>query len=117
MKEKIRCPKCGWVPVPRSHWECFCGHLWNTFDTAGKCPVCNKSWSVTQCFWPEDGGCGEISLHIDWYADLDRKLKDGLMEMFKYKPVIKKEARWQSVLHIKQIHHSPDKQLFHVTSF
>lgn len=36
--------------------------LWNTFDTAGKCPRCHKQWEVTQCL-----ACHCYSPHLDWY--------------------------------------------------
>ena len=62
---RIRCPKCFWVPKKDSLWQCGprCGHRWNTFDTAGKCPRCAKQWAVTQCTC-----CGVYSAHGDWYV-------------------------------------------------
>lgn len=61
---RIRCPKCRWVPCKDSRWCCLpeCGMIWNTFDTAGKCPRCSKQWVVTQCL-----ACHKRALHVDWY--------------------------------------------------
>ena len=77
MAEKIACPKCGWEPDGRPHWSCSCGHHWNTFETAGRCPSCGKHWKNTQCI-PFAGGCSEWSLHLDWYRDLDDWLEEEL---------------------------------------
>ena len=44
---KIRCPHCSWEPDGGAHWACTCDHVWNTFDTAGVCPSCNKKWEDT----------------------------------------------------------------------
>ena len=73
--EKIRCPRCQWVPSPASAWTCilgpdvgpeppfsWCGTSWNTFDTAGRCPGCQHQWTWTSCL-----RCHEWSLHMDWY--------------------------------------------------
>jgi hypothetical protein len=60
----IECPKCEWQPDGKPHWSCSCGHTWNTFDTKGKCPSCNKQWEVTYC-----PGCGHTSTRKDWYID------------------------------------------------
>lgn len=67
---QIRCPKCEWEPDGRPHWQCSCGHIWNTFDTQGKCPKCKMIHRSTQCI-PFAGGCSGISPHHDWYADLE----------------------------------------------
>jgi len=72
---KIACPKCNWEPSPSDRWTCTCGHIWNTFDTAGRCPVCKKQWDKTQCLGPFVGGCTEWSPHLDWYRNLDDWLK------------------------------------------
>ncbi len=77
MTEKIACPKCGWEPDGAPYWSCTCGHSWNTFDTAGKCPSCGKQWKDTQCI-PHAGGCWEWSPHIDWYHHLDDWLKEEI---------------------------------------
>lgn len=65
----IRCPKCSWVPNANCKWKCsVCNTRWNTFDTRGQCPNCNKVYETTQC--PKHvGGCGQFSLHKDWYED------------------------------------------------
>ncbi|MFM9947684.1 MAG: hypothetical protein ACKV1O_07075 [Saprospiraceae bacterium] len=74
---KIECPKCSWEPDGQAHWQCSCGTVWNTFDTAGRCPSCKKQWKHTCC--PTDpGGCGQWSLHLDWYKNLDKWLEDEL---------------------------------------
>jgi hypothetical protein len=36
---RIRCPLCDWSPRKEDKWFCSCGHMWNTFDTGGVCPV------------------------------------------------------------------------------
>lgn len=61
---QIRCPRCGWRPRQHDRWMCepSCRMLWNTFDTAGKCPRCHKQWEVTQCL-----ACHCYSPHLDWY--------------------------------------------------
>lgn len=72
---KIECPKCRWEPDGGPHWQCSCGTVWNTFDTAGRCPSCSKQWEQTCC--PTDpGGCGKWSPHVDWYKDLDEWLEE-----------------------------------------
>ncbi len=65
---KIRCPKCAWEPSKESRWYCAgtpdaCGHCWNTFDTRGVCPGCDKRWTETACLH-----CHAWSLHEDWYV-------------------------------------------------
>jgi len=62
----ILCPKCEWKPGPEARWSCTCGHAWNTFDTAGRCPACHHVWRDTQCL-----ACAGWSPHHDWYRDLD----------------------------------------------
>ena len=70
---KIRCPLCKWQPEYRSTWTCTamgppenfnggCGHSWNTFDTAGRCPGCSHQWRHTSCL-----SCGKSTPHQDWY--------------------------------------------------
>lgn len=63
---KIWCPGCEWHPKPNSRWWCTrsCGHVWNTFDTGGVCPACNKIWEMTACL-----SCHNYFPHIDWYHD------------------------------------------------
>jgi hypothetical protein len=62
MKIKIYCPKCSYEPKTTDKWVCHCGCIWNTFDTAAKCPACDFQWLSTQC-----PGCSEWSKHSDWY--------------------------------------------------
>jgi hypothetical protein len=64
-REKIRCPKCAWEPTKSDRWCCEpgCGHLWNTFETRGQCPSCNKQWAETACL-----RCLQWSRHDDWYV-------------------------------------------------
>ena len=66
---RIRCPKCGWEPAKTDRWLCQpgCGHVWNTFETGGHCPGCNKQWTDTVCF-----RCHEWSPHEDWYEPSGR---------------------------------------------
>jgi hypothetical protein len=59
----IRCPKCDFKPSDDIRWGCKCGHIWNTFRTAGKCPACTFQWEETMC--PE---CGKMSDHRAWYV-------------------------------------------------
>jgi hypothetical protein len=59
----IRCPKCLFQPSDGVRWGCKCGHVWNTFWTAGKCPACHFQWEETMC--PH---CGEMSDHRAWYV-------------------------------------------------
>ncbi len=69
---RIRCPLCGWQPSRGDRWVCGlrlgpfvvlgCGHVWNTFDTRGRCPACGKQWTVTACH-----ACHRLSPHEDWY--------------------------------------------------
>jgi hypothetical protein len=75
MKIEIACPKCNWSPDGGKHWQCSCGCVWNTFDTAAKCPKCNKQWKQTQC--PSSlpaNRCGAFSPHIDWYKNLGNEI-------------------------------------------
>lgn len=62
---RIRCPKCGWEPAKSDRWSCNpggCGHVWNTFDTLGRCPSCDRFWNETACL-----RCGQWSEHDAWY--------------------------------------------------
>ncbi len=67
---KIKCPQCQWEPDGSPFWECHCGHVWNTFETAGRCPICSFQHNYTQCV-DYAGGCKTYSLHLDWYQGLD----------------------------------------------
>jgi len=60
----IECPVCHWRPDGQAHWECTCGHSWNTFDTNAKCPNCNLQWEETGC-----PNCGEMSPDKSWYVN------------------------------------------------
>jgi len=60
----IRCPKCRWQPRRDARWSCTCGFEWNTFETAGRCPMCHTQWEWTQCL-----RCDEWSLHKAWYSE------------------------------------------------
>ncbi|MDQ2793445.1 MAG: hypothetical protein M3Y12_05485 [Bacteroidota bacterium] len=68
---EIYCPACQWEPDANAQWECTCGHHWNTFDTAGVCPLCQYRWNHTQCL-----SCAVLSLHIDWYHGLAEALEE-----------------------------------------
>jgi hypothetical protein len=70
-KISIECPVCGWKPKESDIWYCTCGHKWNTFITAGRCPSCDKQWLETQCHV-----CDQWSPHLDWYKDLIDLLKN-----------------------------------------
>jgi len=45
----VRCPHCGHRPAPNARWGCYCGHVWNTFETRGLCARCRHSWRDTVC--------------------------------------------------------------------
>ena len=73
--EGIRCPLCEWRPSPSSTWCCaandtpepkfdWCGTVWNTFTTRGRCPGCQHQWKWTSCL-----SCHGWSLHEDWYEE------------------------------------------------
>lgn len=61
--KRIRCPHCQWEPKSSDRWCCRCGHLWNTFDTRGKCPKCFFQWQTTKCLV-----CKKWSEHGRWYV-------------------------------------------------
>jgi hypothetical protein len=63
---KIRCPRCGFEPRKNTLWSCTCFHRWNTFETGGICPSCQKQWLETQC--PR---CKAWSPHESWYVEDD----------------------------------------------
>lgn len=67
-RRRIRCPRCAWRPGRRDRWVCapHCGFVWNTFDTAGRCPGCGHQWTETKCL-----ACRRWSPHLDWYAPDD----------------------------------------------
>lgn len=83
---KIECPKCQWEPDAHARWGCTCGHLWNTFDTGGRCPKCSKQWKDTQCL-----SCQQWSPHLDWYKDLDEWLDEALEEVEAPQPALEPE--------------------------
>jgi hypothetical protein len=69
---RIRCPKCAWQPSKEDRWSCGpggCGHVWNTFETLGRCPSCDRFWDDTACL-----RCGAWSPHEEWY---DRGKEEG----------------------------------------
>jgi len=63
---RIRCPRCAWEPGRADRWTCACLHVWNTFETAGVCPACQRQWLETQC--PR---CDDWSPHLAWYVESD----------------------------------------------
>ncbi len=70
----ISCPKCGWEPDENCQWVCdVCNTKWNTFETHGKCPGCNKVFEDTGCSRSK-GGCGEMSLNAEWYEPIETAL-------------------------------------------
>ncbi len=82
---QIACPKCEWKPDGGEYWQCTCGHVWDTFKTAAKCPQCKKQWNYTQCIaWR--GGCNQQSPHIDWYRNLDEILEEELTSVAETAP-------------------------------
>ncbi|PHN06186.1 hypothetical protein [Flavilitoribacter nigricans] len=77
---RIACPKCDWEPDGKPYWSCTCGHVWNTFDTGGRCPACKKQWEWTQCV-VHAGGCLAMSPHLDWYRGLDEWLEEEISKI------------------------------------
>ncbi len=67
-RTRIRCPQCAWEPTRQDTWCCSpgCGHVWNTFETRGLCPACDKQWTHTACL-----RCDGWSLHESWYENED----------------------------------------------
>lgn len=74
---KIACPLCKWEPASQDKWYCTCGCIWNTFDTAAKCPKCSKQWKTTQCLV-----CHKHSPHEDWYRGLSQHVQEELNSIF-----------------------------------
>jgi hypothetical protein len=74
-----------------------CNTKWNTFDTHGQCPVCNKVYEETAC--PKSrGGCGQMSLHSDWYEPIESN-PIKLKSLFSWKkeakiPITDIDKRW-----------------------
>lgn len=79
---EIACPKCNWQPDGGEYWQCECGHTWNTFETAARCPACNKQHEYTACI-PHRGGCRSMSPHLEWYRNLDELLREELEAIMK----------------------------------
>ena len=75
---EIACPKCDWRPDGGKYWQCDCGHSWDTFTTAARCPKCSKQHKLTACMPPFMGGCHGLSPHLDWYKNLDDLLREEL---------------------------------------
>lgn len=75
---EIACPKCNWQPDGGEYWECNCGHNWDTFKTAARCPKCGMQHKMTACMPSFMGGCSKMSPHIDWYRNLDELLEEEL---------------------------------------
>lgn len=71
---QIKCPKCYWKPHENSKWTCeSCGWEWNVFQTLARCPTCDYEHPEIYCLeW--EGGCGEVSPHLNWYEGLDDEL-------------------------------------------
>jgi len=82
MEIKIYCPKCSYEPKQSDLWICKCHHLWNTFDTAAKCPACGYQWEDTAC-----PACHKWSPHKDWYhiEGLDKVFKSEQHEFVQKK--------------------------------
>ncbi len=74
---KICCPKCEWEPDGLPYWQCDCGHVWNTFDTAAKCPACHKQHKLTIC----PVSCFALTPHLDWYKGLDKWLEEMVAQI------------------------------------
>ena len=72
------CQICDWHPDGGKYWQCDCGHSWDTFMTAARCPKCSKQHKLTVCMPPALGGCSQTSPHLDWYKNLDDLLRQEL---------------------------------------
>ena len=90
--KNVSCPSCGWHPDGKKHWKCLCGHEWNIFNTAGRCPACFRQWEKTQCA-PNAGGCNHSSPHLEWYGNLDNWLELELSEIPAHKQEPKRRSR------------------------
>ena len=78
---EIYCPSCRWAPDGGAHWQCHCGCVWNTFDTAAVCPRCRHRHRRTSC--PTDpGGCNKSAPHADWYHGLEKQVAALVEEAF-----------------------------------
>lgn len=65
---RIRCPRCAWSPRAHDRWQCWCGHVWNTFETRGVCPSCAFRHLDTMCL-----ACERWSKHAAWYTNEDER--------------------------------------------
>ena len=72
----ICCPPCEWEPGPDDAWQCYCGHVWNTFQTYGQCPACGYVHRHTQCL-----ACNRFSPHADWYRNLPGLDQEEIVEI------------------------------------
>jgi hypothetical protein len=86
----ICCPKCGWEPDGQAHWQCLCGHSFDAFASAGRCPACFRQWERTHCV-PEAGGCNGKTNHLDWYGDLQGWLQRELQALPIFTPFKKRK--------------------------
>lgn len=95
----VSCPKCRVKPEKSQLWYCVCGHSWNTFDTGGSCPNCQKAWHKTQC-----PSCDAWSHHIDWYPRISRQLRSELSNLFriKRKKILLKVLRERANIPLKE---------------
>ena len=62
----VACPGCHYRPTAFDVWICQpdgCGHVWDTFTTAGRCPGCDAQFPWTAC-----PACGRAFAHKAWYA-------------------------------------------------
>ncbi len=73
---RTQCPKCTWSPTPESEWVCdACGFAGNLLISVGECSECRHIHPNIYCIeW--EGGCGESSLLLDWFPDLDEGLSE-----------------------------------------
>jgi Zn-dependent protease len=56
------CPRCKAAPPMGSFWRCACGTMFDTFDTAGRCPKCARTYQGTAC-----NDCGQMSPHVAFH--------------------------------------------------
>jgi hypothetical protein len=96
----IRCPKCDWEPEDADLWMCsICKTKWNTFKTRGTCPGCGKAYFETTCLTSR-GGCGDWSLHKDWYQKDVVTIPKSNRNIFKFwqkksePPITENDKEW-----------------------
>lgn len=73
---EIKCPKCDWKPGIETVWDCEnCSFSSDLLKNGGECSQCGFRHEYMYCIeW--EGGCGESSPILDWFADIDKGLDE-----------------------------------------